>query len=133
MVIAVLFSVLPQKVLQQLTIGNNQTVYEKWGVKFIRKFVQDGDWIKSWSNGSLPLRIGNKFQARRYLTTIAMYERFHWTCFMFFAGTAVYAIIIGHVWISLWITVTNIAYNVTSIMLQQYNRLRINRLYKIIG
>lgn len=129
----VLFGLLPRRVLHQIRIGNKRAPYEKMGVRVIRRFVQDGDWAQALAGGSLPWRIGNVDHARKYLNTVDMYERFHWMCFLFFTESALYAILRGYLLIGLWIIVANILYNATSIMLQQYNRLRLDRLFKRLG
>lgn len=128
--IAIACSMMPNKFLEKVQISSNLMVYEKFGVKFIRKFVQNGDWVKSFSYGTANSQIRNTLQAYNCLNTVAMYERFHWLCFVFFVSSAFYAFVWGHVLLGMWITVANIVYNVTSILLQQYNRLRLNRLIK---
>lgn len=127
---ALLFSLLPRKLLHQFRIGNRRAIYEKMGVRFMRRFIQDGDWVRSLSDISMPWRIGNAEHAYKYLTTVDMYERFHWMCLVFFTESAVYAFMRGYVLIGVWMMATNIIYNVMSIMLQQYNRLRLHRLFK---
>lgn len=59
-----------------------------------------------------------------------MYERFHWFGFVFFLESAIYALFSGLSLFAIWITATNAIYNITSILLQQYNRIRIDRLMK---
>lgn len=128
--IAALFLLMPQKMLTQFKLRKSRKAYEKMGVKFIRKLAQDGDLVKSLSNATSPSKINNRIQAQKYLSTIAMYERFHWLCFIFFTGSAVYAFVCEFIWMGIWIILANIVYNLSSIMLQQYNRLRLGFLQK---
>lgn len=128
--LALVFSILPQKLLVQFNIGRSRKIYERCGVKTIRKYVQDGDWINSLSNKTSSSRFGDLINVKKYLTTIATYERFHWFCFIFFLGSAIYAFFLGLTLFGIWITATNVIYNTTSILLQQYNRIRIDRLIK---
>ncbi len=128
--IAIACSLIPRKLLEKVRISDDLVVYERFGVKFIRKFVQNGDWIKSLPSSASKPQIRNTLQAYNYLKTVAMYERFHWMCFAFFLNSAFYAFLCGYVLLGIWITVANIIYNVTSILLQQYNRLRLNGLIK---
>lgn len=127
---AVIFSILPEKLLKMVQLSNNQKFYEKLGVKIIRKFVQNGDWMKSSSGKMYNPAINNISKAKTYLKTINMYERFHWLCFIFFFFSSIYTICMGEIMLGFSIFLCNLIYNVTVICLQQYNKLRILNLLK---
>lgn len=124
-VIALVVGILPEKLLNRLMLSSNRKFYEGLGVKFIRKFVQNGDAVKSMLNNRNRFIINGVFQARQYLKTIAMYERFHWVCFTFFLLTAIRCFFNGRFNPGVAILATNILYNVSTILLQQYNKIRI--------
>lgn len=130
LLLAVLFSILPQKIFMKFNIGRSRKIYERCGVKTFRKYVQDGDWGNSLINKPSSTRFYDVIEVKKYLTTIAMYERYHWPCFIFFLGSAIYAIFLGLALFGIWLTAVNIIYNITSILLQQYNRIRIDSLIR---
>jgi len=129
LILAFVFIALPQKVLVKFNIGSSRKIYERCGVKTIRKYVQDGDWINSISNKPSS-RFADVIDVKKYLPTIAMYERFHWFCFIFFLGSAMYAFLLGLTFFGVWLTAVNIIYNIAAILLQQYNRIRLDGLTK---
>jgi hypothetical protein len=98
------------------------------GVKIIRRFVQDGDWRFNRHASINASRIKGSGGLQAYLTTIAMYERYHWGCFLFFTETSLYGKSDDGI---LWLIATfaaNVIYNVCPLLLQQYNRIRITSL-----
>ena len=123
LIIAFLVAFLPKKIIENLNFFQNRRQYEKWGVKFIQQFVQDGRWA-NWFNKSSRM-IKDARQATQYLSTIAMNERFHWMCFVFFMLSSIYAFTQGIILLGFLMFLANIPYNVASLLLQQYNKLRI--------
>lgn len=101
--------------------------YERFGVKIIRRFVQDGD-IASKSLRSGGRVIMNKARAQKYLNTIEMYERYHFLCLIFFLLTSLHAAANSRIAAALIIAACNIIYNVYPMLLQQYNKARILKL-----
>jgi hypothetical protein len=104
--------------VSQMQLSRNPRFYENFGVKFVRKFVQNYRIIKSKAN------------AVQYMKTIMMYERYHFICFVFLSLTAIYALITSHYTLSVLILIANIIYNIYPILLQQYNRARVSKLMK---
>lgn len=129
-VAALITGILPEKILNLLMLSSRRNFYERLGVKHIRKFVQNGDAVQAVTNKQGRLIIKGVRQAKQYLKTIAMYERFHWACFTFFLLTAILSFSYGYWILGLAITTANVFYNLCSILLQQYNKARIK---KIIG
>ncbi|GAB3025068.1 hypothetical protein GCM10027051_32200 [Niabella terrae] len=119
---------LPSGIFQKWQFSHRPAFYKNLGVLWFRKFVQDGDWVQRIKDPKSHARIAGRKQLDSYLQTISMYERFHWSCFLFFCGSAVYAITSGDGLLGLWITLANLIYNITTLLLQQYNRIRILRM-----
>ena len=128
LVMAFLVGILPGKILKLLLLSSNSKFYEKLGVKHIRKFVQNGDMVNAMTDKQKNTSIKGRVQAQQYLKTIAMYERFHWICFTFFLFTAVSCFLKGYLILGIAVTAANLLYNLGSILLQQYNSVRIKRI-----
>lgn len=122
---------MPKQVLYKLSLRSSRTSYENWGVKTFRKFVQEGD--HRWATKMETKYIANRTDAKKYLGKIDMYERFHWCCLVFFLFSGVHGFAYGKVAYGMLITAANAIYNLPTILLQQYNRLRIEALLKING
>lgn len=126
--VALFFGALPRKVLSKFTLSADKKIYEKYGIKFIRKFVQNGDIVNSHSKARGATSIKDKVQAREYLKTIAMYERYHWICLLFFLLTTIYGFFNEHSLLGFSILIANFLYNLIPIFLQQYNKIRIKKI-----
>ncbi|MBD1383810.1 hypothetical protein IDJ75_00850 [Mucilaginibacter rigui] len=120
---------IPAKVLQ---LSHSPKFYEALGVKFIRKLVQNGEYATRFIRKNNPQYklIKDKANAAAYMRTIVMYERYHLLCFTFFLLSAIYAIITMHYAFFVIIMLANIIYNISPILLQQYNRARVLKLNK---
>jgi hypothetical protein len=128
LVLSVLVYAIPARWLSILTLGKDRKNYERIGIKFFRYFVQNGTLVnriqrKYTTKSGI---IHNPKEAQNYLRTIAMQERFHYCCFVLFSLSTVDAFYIGKPEMALLIILVNILYNVYPILLQQYNKLRIN-------
>ncbi len=123
--------IVPQRILDLLMLGSTRKFYEKWGVKYILKFVQNGSLVKMLSNKRSYVVINGKSQARQYLKTILMYERYHWICLLFFMLTAIDSFLYSYFELAGVITAANVIYNLCPILLQQYNKLRISKIVKL--
>ncbi len=113
-----------------LQLSNNPKLYESLGIRFIKKFVQNGDFANRFARRSNPAYrvIKGKANAVQYAKTIVMYERYHLLCLVFFTATAIFAIVQQHYLLSAFIILGNIIYNVCPVLLQQYNRARLMRI-----
>lgn len=125
---SILLSFLPEKCYAFLQLSDNRNFYEKLGVRIIRKFVQNGDLAKKMPDKKEHTIIESNNEAKKYLLTIAMYERFHWACFSFFIFSAIHAFCTVKITIAVIILAVNILYNVSAILLQQYNKIRIRKI-----
>lgn len=45
--VAIFLGILPKKILNLLTFSSGRKFYERFGVKYIRKFVQNGDMVNA--------------------------------------------------------------------------------------
>jgi hypothetical protein len=123
---------LPAGFFRSIQLSKNAAFYEKAGVRWIRKFVQNGDFVNKTSRnaGEKPNVIKNRTAIEKYLKTIDMYERYHFVCFVFFLLTSFHAAFHKAVLYSALISICNFLYNILPILLQQYNRIRILKLKK---
>jgi len=126
--LSLIVSILPEKIFRLFTRSSRRSLYEKLGVKQIRRFVQNGTLINAVTNKEKRSVVTGVSQARRYIKTIAMYERFHWACFTFFLLTTIRCLMVADYKLALAITAANALYNVCSILLHQYNKVRIHKL-----
>ncbi|RFZ95240.1 hypothetical protein D0C36_06855 [Mucilaginibacter conchicola] len=120
---------IPGRVLQ---LSYRPKFYERLGIRFIRKFVQNGDWANRLSRIKDPQykHIRNRSLAPAYHHTIVMYERFHFMCLVLFFFTAILAFADDFYWLSIQIIITNTIYNIAPILLQQYNKARLLKISK---
>lgn len=130
----VLFSLglvlMPVRFISLFQLSNSNKFYERLGVRFIQRFVQNGTYINQSirKNNSGYKLIKDRAQAQRYLNTIQMYERYHLICFLFFGLTLIYAVIKQQYLVGALIFLANVIYNICPLLLQQYNRLRVMKL-----
>jgi len=103
-----------------LQLSHNPKFYERLGARFVRKFVQNGDYAKSDKRV-----ISNKANAQLYSKTLLMYEKYHFLCLLFFLFTGLHAILLGKYLLAGLVFLANVVYNVYPMLLQQYNRARI--------
>jgi hypothetical protein len=128
-ILSLLPAFLPSRFLQ---LSNHPKIYEQWGVKRIRQFVQNGDLVNKATANTEPGQnhVKDSRSREKYLRTIVMYERYHLICFAFFCLTALHAGFNGEARYALTIMLSNVLYNIAPILLQQYNRARILKLNK---
>ena len=130
--VSILTCAIPSTWLSAMTINKYRKTYERIGVKLLLFFVQNGTLVNriqrkhSKKNGL----IHNRTQAQNYLKTIAMQERFHYGCLALFFLTTISAFTTEKPGMALLIMLSNILYNIYPILLQQYNRLRIEILLR---
>lgn len=119
---------LPQFFYNKLQLSPSTAIYKKIGIGWVRRFSQDGDVINKWARKKYP---GYKVIPRdreKYLMRIAVNERFHFAALVFFLFTTIHTLLKMHIgWCFLFIF-SNVLYNVYPMLLQQYNRLRIQHL-----
>ncbi|MDR6806955.1 hypothetical protein J2Y45_004147 [Dyadobacter sp. BE34] len=133
--VSVLVFHIPARLISALSISKNPRTYELMGIRVMRWFVQDGTLVNRVHQhlGKRRRVISNLANARQYLSKIAVQERYHYSCFVFFTLSALSAVAGGKIEMALLISMANVIYNVYPILLQQYNRLRIQRLLNLPG
>lgn len=130
---SLVFAFLPASIFSRLQLSTDKRFYEKCGVKLIQKLVQNGTYANRAVNKNDPQYkvVKNRAQAQNYLNTIAMYERYHLSCFIFFSITFIHALYQQQFVVATLILAANIIYNVCPLLLQQYNKLKVLRLLSL--
>lgn len=130
-IISLLSGFLPASFYYAMQLGKTTTVYKKIGIRFIKKFTQDGDFVNRLIRSKFPeYKIVEKSSFKRQFNKAFMNERFHFIMLSFFLLTAFYALVHGYFWWAVILTVSNIIYNIYPIFLQQYLRIRLTELMK---
>lgn len=130
-VLSVIGIFMPPAFFRRLQLSRKRSFYRRLGIKVVRKLVQDGDLVNKFAVTRADRGpIARRAHFRRYLQNSLVYERFHFGGFIFFGTTSLHAL--GHRdYVDAGIiTLINIFYNVYPILLQQFNRIRINGLLK---
>lgn len=109
-------------------LGKTASPYKNMGVAYINKFTQNGDIINGILRKKYPaysIIAKEKLSKNKILQQTYMFEKFHFMLFLFFILTAVYAVFQQFYWWALFITITNVIYNIYPVLLQQYIRIRL--------
>ena len=130
--VSLIFGFLPAGFFQSMQLSQSSGFYEKAGVRWVRKFVQNGDVVKRITRKDEKEQrvIKDRKAIEKYLKTIAMYERYHFVCLVFFLLTTFHAAFYKAFVYSAIIFAGNVFYNILPILLQQYNRVRILKLLR---
>jgi Glycosyl-4,4'-diaponeurosporenoate acyltransferase len=121
---------LPHVFYDKLQIGRTTGVYEKIGIRIVRKFTQDGDWVNRMIRRRFPrYKVFDSFPSvRKHLRKAYIIEKVHFAFFLFFLYVTVYALSQKYFLWAVFITFTNLIFNIYPNLLQQYNRLRLRQL-----
>ncbi|MGH7494883.1 MAG: hypothetical protein ACREOO_21125 [bacterium] len=121
---------LPNTFFDAVQLGKTTSIYEKIGIRFVKKFTQDGDVINRFIRRKFPrYRVFDHNQSiQKYLAKAYSIERIHFVMFLFFLLTSVYALARGYAWWAAILTFNNLVFNLYPNFLQQYNRLRLRHL-----
>ncbi|MCU1330991.1 MAG: hypothetical protein JWN34_6361 [Bryobacterales bacterium] len=123
---------LPVSVLRYFELGSRPASYRAREVHLVIHVTQDSPFIKRLAGGmqARRVRLSDRAALSRLRAVTYARERFHWTMLVFFLLTSLYAVFFGHWAWALLIAVANVIYNVYPIWLQQYIRLRLQRILK---
>ncbi|WP_460473700.1 glycosyl-4,4'-diaponeurosporenoate acyltransferase CrtO family protein [Emticicia fontis] len=123
---------LPNAMLDKIQLSQSCNAYQKIGIRFIKKYTQDGDWVNRFikTRHTQYKYVENRQAIKKLISKSYMQEKFHYLVFVFFLCLMVYAILLGLFGWAIFIGIANIIYNIYPIFLQQYNRIRINHLLK---
>ena len=118
----------PQAV-RHLELSSTVTAYRKLGVHWVNQFVQHGTLINRLLRRRHPeyRRMRSRAGMQYLVQRTYVQERFHWTALLFFLLSSLYGITHGFLGWALLIAITNVVYNLYTIWLQQYIRVRLNR------
>ncbi|WP_423148992.1 hypothetical protein [Rubrolithibacter danxiaensis] len=128
--ISILSGFLPHSFFKALQLGKSSTVYNRIGIRIVKKYTQDGDLVNKFVRRKFPEYkvLDSRESLRKPYNKTYFYEKVHFIMFLFFLFASVYALVKGlYVW-ALLLTVNNLIFNIYPIFLQQYNRIRVNRI-----
>lgn len=130
--VSILSGFLPQSFFDRTQLGRTTAIYSRIGMRKVRKYTQDGDWVNMLIRKKYPdyRAIKDKNSLKKELSQTYFYEKSHFVMLVFFLSVTIYAFIIGSLFWALIITANNLFFNVYPIWLQQYNRIRIKKLKK---
>jgi hypothetical protein len=130
--ISLLAGFLPNSFFDAVQLGQTTSIYRKIGIRFVKKFTQDGDLINRLIRSKIPqYRVFDDNRSiQKHLAKAYAIERIHFVMFIFFLLTSIYALFRREVSWAVVITVNNLIFNLYPNFLQQYNRLRLRRLMK---
>jgi len=118
---------IPAKYFDTLQISRSRKFYESLSIKTLQSLTQDGKLISAFAkqrNKNYRL-IKTRVLHKNFKSQIAIYERFHFVCLVFFLVSFAYAIYQQVFLLSTLILMANIIYNIIPILIQQYNKLRL--------
>lgn len=123
---------LPNSLLNKIQLSQSTKAYTKIGIRFIKKYTQDGDLVNRFIKNQHPRYkyVENKQAIQKLIGKSYMQEKFHYIVFVFFICLMIYAIIQRLIGWAIFMGIANIIYNLYPIFLQQYNRIRIDNLLK---
>jgi len=132
-ILIVMFSVslltilIPAGYLNLLQVSKSRKFYESLAIKSLQSLTQNGGIVLKLANKQNQNYrvIKSKAGFRSFASRIAMYEKYHISCLVFFLISFIYAIYCGELLISFLIFLSNIIYNIIPILIQQYNKLRL--------
>lgn len=123
---------LPDSFFPMTRLSNKISVYKRIGIRITKKLTQDGDLVNRSIQHKFPnqkiIQTQTTFKAQ--LSRSYFNEKIHFTMFVFFLFTTIYAIYHDFILWACVMTFTNILFNLYPIFLQQYNRLRIQGIAK---
>ncbi len=130
--ISLLAGFLPKAFFDRIQLSQTTSLYEKIGMRTVKKFTQDGDFINRLIRRKFPqYRIfDHTGPIQKHLDKAYSIEKIHFIMFLFFLLTGIYALTQGEVWWAVIITINNLVFNLYPNFLQQYNRLRLRHVMK---
>ena len=121
---------LPRTFFDAMQLGKTTSIYEKIGIRFAKKYTQDGDVI----NGLIRRKAAQykvfdgQRSIQKHLNKAYAIEKVHFVMFLFFLLTSIYALWHGYFGWAVVITFNNLIFNLYPNFLQQYNRIRLRHL-----
>lgn len=123
-----------EAVFNRFQLSNSKQFYRRLGISYFQRFTQKGmlavKIIGAVDNSHKNFK---RIDISKFKTEILGYEKYHYSCFLFFSLSAFYALYERLYVLLLLIFMSNIIYNVVPILIQQYNKLRICSLNQLIS
>ena len=123
---------LPEAFYDAIQWSRRTEDYERIGIRFLRKFTQDGDLVNRKLRQRDPgyKTFDNPAKLQQLVQKTYVFEKVHLAMLLFFLYTAVYALDKRLTVWALALTAANILFNIYPNLLQQYNRLRLRQILK---
>lgn len=127
---ASLLLMLPKSALRRLQLSRNPRVYRSLRVHWLIPFTQDSGWMRRLA-GDPPLPLPRQRPCvKKLIADTRLRERFHLALLLFFLLCALTALLQRRfAWAAL-LMLLNIAYNLYPVWLQQFLRMRFERLLR---
>jgi len=118
----------PNSFFDRIQLSQNAHLYRRMGVKYINIIAQNGILLneilrKKYPNYKVISRTRASI-AKQYYQTY-MFEKFHFSLFLFFTIVTIYAGIQGHFYWVIILAISNLLYNIYPNLLQQYIRVKL--------
>jgi len=118
----------PNSFFDRIQVSGNSHWYRRIGVNYLNTFAQSGGLINKILRKKYPgFKTIQRAQAsirKQYYQTY-LFEKFHFSLFLFFTVITIYAGVKGHFnWVII-LTISNILYNIYPNLLQQYIRVKL--------
>ena len=119
---------LPNSFFDKIQLSRSSRFYKKMGVKYINMLAQNGTLLNTFLKKKHPgFKVVSRSKTsinKQYYQTY-FFEKFHFSLFVFFTITTIYAGIQGHFYWVLTLTISNLLYNIYPNLLQQYVRVKL--------
>lgn len=116
-------------IYESFQLSQNKKVYQQIGIPFFQQFTQRGKLSKKTTTlFKKKSKTFSKEDLARFKQEIIGYEIYHYCCLLFFIETSIYALSKSQYLFCVSIVITNIFYNVIPILIQQFNKVRIERI-----
>lgn len=121
---------LPVRFFIFLQISKDRKMFEFLGIKFFQAFAQNGRIVNKILRKQNSNFNDSKIRetARRPESQIVIYEQYYLSCFLFFIISLVYAILKNEILLAILLCAANLIYNIIPLLIQQYNKIRIEKL-----
>jgi len=119
---------LPNSFFDRIQLSRSSHFYKKIGVRYINIFAQNGSLLNKFLRRKYPnfkVVSKSKTSIRKQYYQTYFFEKFHFSLFVFFTITTIYAGIQGHFYWVLTLTISNLLYNIYPNLLQQYVRVKL--------
>lgn len=128
LVISLLTFLLPKSFFDRIQLSKSTAFYKKAGVRYVNKFTQNGDFVNALirkKNPHYKIVSSENLSIKRLISQTYLFEKFHFSLFVFFTLVAVYAFTQQQFDWVLVLLILNVIFNVYPNLLQQYIRVKL--------